>query len=152
MPEPNGADQAALTDRGEGKAFRGRASITQTLAGARMPAFAEARIQHALTRGNVGALFRTDRERNGCDVQGSQGGDCVRHGTSIPTLAGDDKRLVQIPGSMPRLSAIPQGCSFNPRCAAAFERGRIERPEPLPHGAQSVACHLYDDARTETAA
>ena len=37
---------------------------------------------------------------------------------AIPTLAGDDKRLVQIPGSMPRLSTIPRGCAFNPcRCS-----------------------------------
>jgi peptide/nickel transport system ATP-binding protein len=71
---------------------------------------------------------------------------------AIPTLAGEDKRLVQIPGSMPRLSAIPQGCSFNPRCAFAFDRCRIERPEPIRHGAQAVACHLYDATAKETAA
>jgi peptide/nickel transport system ATP-binding protein len=71
---------------------------------------------------------------------------------AIPTLAGDDKRLVQIPGSMPRLSAIPRGCSFNPRCASAFDRCRVERPEPLARGTQSVACHLYDAAPAETAA
>ncbi len=71
---------------------------------------------------------------------------------AIPTLAGEDKRLVQIPGAMPRLSAIPPGCSFNPRCAFAFDRCRVERPEPLAQGAQSVACHLYDTARTESAA
>jgi peptide/nickel transport system ATP-binding protein len=71
---------------------------------------------------------------------------------AIPTLAGDDKRLVQIPGSMPRLSAIPRGCSFNPRCAFAFDRCRVERPEPLPRGAQSVACHLYDGVPAESAA
>ncbi|WP_315719136.1 MULTISPECIES: ABC transporter ATP-binding protein [unclassified Bradyrhizobium] len=70
---------------------------------------------------------------------------------AIPTLAGEDKRLVQIPGSMPRLSAIPPGCSFNPRCNAAFDRCRIDRPEPLRQGTQAVACHLYDRA-TETAA
>jgi len=70
---------------------------------------------------------------------------------AIPTLAGEDKRLVQIPGSMPRLSAIPPGCSFNPRCSFAFERCRIDRPEPLRQGTQAVACHLYDRA-TETAA
>jgi peptide/nickel transport system ATP-binding protein len=72
---------------------------------------------------------------------------------AIPTLAGEDKRLVQIPGSMPRLSAIPPGCSFNPRCNLVFDRCKVERPEPLPQGAQAVACHLYDPAteRTETA-
>jgi peptide/nickel transport system ATP-binding protein len=71
---------------------------------------------------------------------------------AIPTLAGDGKRLVQIPGSMPRLSAIPRGCSFNPRCAFAFDRCRVERPEPLPRGTQSVACHLYDGVPAESAA
>jgi peptide/nickel transport system ATP-binding protein len=70
---------------------------------------------------------------------------------AIPTLAGEDKRLVQIPGSMPRLSAIPPGCSFNPRCASVFDRCRIDRPEPLPQGTQSVACHLYDTAPGERA-
>ena len=75
---------------------------------------------------------------------------------AIPTLAGEAKRLVQIPGSMPRLSAIPKGCPFNPRCGLAFERCRNERPEPVRHGSQSVACHLFDTAgatpMTESAA
>ena len=70
---------------------------------------------------------------------------------AIPTLAGEDKRLVQIPGSMPRLSAIPQGCSFNPRCDFAFDRCRIERPEPIRHGTQAVACHLYDAVKESAA-
>ena len=70
---------------------------------------------------------------------------------AIPTLAGEDKRLVQIPGAMPRLSAIPPGCSSNPRCSSAFDRCRVDRPGPLRQGTQAVACHLYDRA-TETAA
>jgi peptide/nickel transport system ATP-binding protein len=72
---------------------------------------------------------------------------------AIPTLAGDpDERLVQIPGSMPRLSAIPPGCAFNPRCASVFDRCRVERPEPIRVGSQNVACHLYDRANAESAA
>ncbi|MGM4923532.1 ABC transporter ATP-binding protein [Tardiphaga sp. 804_B3_N1_9] len=72
---------------------------------------------------------------------------------AIPTLTGDaSQRLVQIPGSMPRLSAIPQGCAFNPRCSFAFDRCRAERPEPIAVGAQQVACHLYDHAHAESAA
>jgi peptide/nickel transport system ATP-binding protein len=71
---------------------------------------------------------------------------------AIPTLAGEDKRLVQIPGSMPRLSAIPPGCSFNPRCSFAFDRCRVERPEPLKQeGSHAVACHLFDTAPHEAA-
>ena len=64
----------------------------------------------------------------------------------------DAERLVQIPGSMPRLSAIPPGCSFNPRCTFTFDRCRIERPEPTKHGAQAVACHLYDTSAKVSAA
>ena len=71
---------------------------------------------------------------------------------AIPTLSGDAQRLVQIPGSMPRLSAIPKGCPFNPRCGLAFERCRNERPEPVRNGSQSVACHLFDPPQTENAA
>ena len=63
---------------------------------------------------------------------------------AIPTLSGEAHRLIQIPGAMPRLSAIPQGCPFNPRCALAFDRCRVERPEPIRQGAQAVACHLFD--------
>ncbi|MDO5658716.1 MAG: ABC transporter ATP-binding protein [Paracoccus sp. (in: a-proteobacteria)] len=64
---------------------------------------------------------------------------------SIPTLAQDSDRLVQIPGAMPRLNAIPTGCAFNPRCESAFDRCRAERPEMTPRGPRrEVACWLYD--------
>src|SRR5918994_36190 len=71
---------------------------------------------------------------------------------AIPTLASDTDRLVQIRGSMPRLSAIPPGCSFNPRCAFAFDRCRVERPEAIQRDVHRVACHLYDRAPAETEA
>jgi peptide/nickel transport system ATP-binding protein len=70
---------------------------------------------------------------------------------SIPTLATDADRLVQIPGAMPRLSAIPKGCAFNPRCAAAFARCLSERPEPMATDAGAVACFLYPPERESTA-
>jgi peptide/nickel transport system ATP-binding protein len=65
---------------------------------------------------------------------------------AIPSLESEVDRLVQIPGSMPRLSAIPPGCPFNPRCPYVFDRCRIDRPEPIQQGAQRVACHLYDQS------
>jgi peptide/nickel transport system ATP-binding protein len=70
---------------------------------------------------------------------------------AIPSLASEADRLVQIPGSMPRLSAIPPGCPFNPRCPHAWERCRVDRPEPIQHDVHRVACHLYDanDASAE---
>jgi peptide/nickel transport system ATP-binding protein len=53
-------------------------------------------------------------------------------------------RLVQIEGSMPRLTAIPSGCPFHPRCGKSFERCRVERPEPRATGPNLTACWLYD--------
>jgi peptide/nickel transport system ATP-binding protein len=64
---------------------------------------------------------------------------------AIPSLAGDpDEELAQIPGSMPRLGAIPVGCAFNPRCDFAFDRCRAERPDAYPAGATEAACFLHD--------
>lgn len=63
---------------------------------------------------------------------------------SIPTLAHDSDRLVQIHGSMPRLTDIPPGCAFNPRCEHAFDRCRQERPSPIQTGDRAVACWLSD--------
>jgi len=64
---------------------------------------------------------------------------------SIPSLTTELERLVQIPGSMPRLSAIPPGCPFNPRCPKVFDRCLVERPSPLRSGTRDVACWLYDE-------
>lgn len=63
---------------------------------------------------------------------------------AIPTLEDRNEPLLQIPGAMPRLSAIPRGCSFNPRCGQAFERCTVERPSLLNSDGRQVACHLYD--------
>ena len=65
---------------------------------------------------------------------------------SIPPLDRRVERLAQIEGSMPRLSAIPPGCAFNPRCPHAFDRCRVERPELLDAGVTRAACWLYDAA------
>ena len=72
---------------------------------------------------------------------------------AIPTLADTADRLASIPGSMPRLSAIPPGCPFNPRCQHAYEpcftiRPELKEPGRDAHaaGGHAVACHLYDPA------
>jgi len=62
---------------------------------------------------------------------------------SIPDIDGNDERLHQIDGSMPRLNAIPQGCAFNPRCVKVMERCKIERPELKTLGNSQVACWLH---------
>ncbi len=65
---------------------------------------------------------------------------------SIPVVGHDLERLTQIEGSMPRLTEIPKGCAFNPRCPYAFERCRTERPELIPVGSAMAACWLHDSA------
>jgi peptide/nickel transport system ATP-binding protein len=67
---------------------------------------------------------------------------------AIPTLESASERLVQIPGSMPRLTAIPQGCAFNPRCEKVFARCHVERPDLIAAGPSQVACWLYDEKKT----
>jgi peptide/nickel transport system ATP-binding protein len=62
---------------------------------------------------------------------------------AIPTTGRRIPRLVQIPGSMPRLTAIPAGCAFHPRCSEVFDRCSRERPVRLPAGASEAACWLY---------
>jgi peptide/nickel transport system ATP-binding protein len=61
---------------------------------------------------------------------------------SIPLIGHDLERLVQIDGSMPRLTEIPPGCPFHPRCPQAFERCRRERPELIPVEGGAAACWL----------
>jgi peptide/nickel transport system ATP-binding protein len=61
---------------------------------------------------------------------------------SIPAMDEDRPRLLQIDGAMPRLTAIPTGCAFHPRCPHAFDRCFAERPELLPAGATRAACWL----------
>jgi len=61
---------------------------------------------------------------------------------SIPSLGDERERLAQIEGTMPRLTAVPAGCAFHPRCPQAFDRCRRERPELLAAGATRAACWL----------
>ena len=46
---------------------------------------------------------------------------------STPLASAGKRRLHQIPGSMPRLTALPEGCAFHPRCPRARDKCR----EPL---------------------
>jgi len=64
---------------------------------------------------------------------------------SIPVPGHDVERLQQIDGSMPRLTEIPKGCAFNPRCPEAAARCFTERPDLMATSGQSTAaCWLYD--------
>lgn len=64
---------------------------------------------------------------------------------SIPPIDRRVDFLAQIEGAMPRLSAIPPGCAFHPRCGRAFARCRAERPDLLPAPGTSAACWLFGE-------
>ncbi|HEX3631904.1 MAG TPA: ABC transporter ATP-binding protein [Casimicrobiaceae bacterium] len=62
---------------------------------------------------------------------------------SIPSIVDEREQLAQIDGAMPRLTAIPAGCPFHPRCAYAFDRCRVERPELMSAKTSLAACWLH---------
>ena len=64
---------------------------------------------------------------------------------SIPSMAEDRERLLQIDGAMPRLTAIPPGCAYHPRCPQVMARCRVDRPELMPAGPTRSACWLRAD-------
>jgi peptide/nickel transport system ATP-binding protein len=71
---------------------------------------------------------------------------------SIPSMSQEAERLTQIDGSMPRLTSIPPGCAFNPRCPRVTERCRRERPDLMPAGKGHAACWLHDATGGKVAA
>ena len=66
---------------------------------------------------------------------------------AIPSVGDQNERLAQIDGAMPRLTAIPKGCAFNPRCTRVNDvpdgRCTSERPNLLPAGNNMAACWLH---------
>ncbi|HKL69078.1 ABC transporter ATP-binding protein [Salibaculum sp.] len=59
---------------------------------------------------------------------------------STPLASQGRKRLRQIPGSMPRLGALPSGCAFHPRCEFAQEQCRNEPGPTLDRCDGRAAC------------
>jgi len=57
---------------------------------------------------------------------------------AVPTVTGEFKELISIPGSPPDLVDMPSGCKFHPRCPYATARCKQEEP-PL---AEVVDGHL----------
>ncbi len=67
---------------------------------------------------------------------------------AIPTLDAGRDRLAQIPGLMPRLTDIPAGCAFGPRCDHVTSECRATKPRLVRVEANDVACLLYGEAGT----
>lgn len=54
---------------------------------------------------------------------------------SMPAASLGRARLRQIPGAMPRLTDLPTGCAFHPRCDRARAQCRAARLPPMDQGA-----------------
>lgn len=63
---------------------------------------------------------------------------------SIPPLKKLEKgtKLCTIPGTVPSLANLPKGCSFQDRCAEAFNRCREEDPELYFRNSHGTRCFL----------
>ncbi|HLE58100.1 MAG TPA: dipeptide/oligopeptide/nickel ABC transporter permease/ATP-binding protein [Candidatus Limnocylindria bacterium] len=64
---------------------------------------------------------------------------------SFPDLLHPERPLQSIPGSPPRLDAMPPGCPFAPRCPAAFDRCSTVKPPAYDLGdGRRAACLLVE--------
>ena len=61
---------------------------------------------------------------------------------AIPRLTTPVRRLSQIPGAMPRLADIPEGCAFAPRCVYVFDRCLVRQPPLVASATGAAACFL----------
>jgi oligopeptide/dipeptide ABC transporter ATP-binding protein len=68
---------------------------------------------------------------------------------AFPDLTQPGARLAAIPGYPPRLTDLPPGCRFAPRCPLAFDRCHIDQPALLRLGIDGhvASCHLIDTGR-----
>ncbi len=62
----------------------------------------------------------------------------------LPDMARGKDRLESIPGTVPSLIDLPQGCLFHPRCDKAMAVCREKPPSPfMVAEGHAVSCHLY---------
>lgn len=68
---------------------------------------------------------------------------------ALPDPRRREGRLATIPGQVPSLAALPQGCRFAPRCEHAWARCREDAPAWHQGGdGQWVRCHVFDPTGT----
>jgi oligopeptide/dipeptide ABC transporter ATP-binding protein len=65
---------------------------------------------------------------------------------SVEWLKGVETKLKAIPGSVPKLSELPQGCKFHPRCIHVMTKCKTEEPPFYNVGDNKwVRCYLYQN-------
>ncbi|WP_298437167.1 ABC transporter ATP-binding protein [uncultured Jannaschia sp.] len=70
---------------------------------------------------------------------------------STPAASAGQARLRQIPGAMPRLNALPDGCAFSPRCPRAQDRCRHDPRPKVGEADGRAACWFPIDAAEDAA-
>ncbi|MFO6464940.1 ABC transporter ATP-binding protein [Jannaschia sp. KMU-145] len=70
---------------------------------------------------------------------------------STPAASAGQARLRQIPGAMPRLNALPDGCAFSPRCPRAQDRCRHDPRPRVGEADARAACWFPIDAAEDAA-
>lgn len=64
---------------------------------------------------------------------------------SVFGFESKEKRLTAIPGFVPKLSEIPEGCKFNPRCTSVMPICKEKEPSMIEKGkGRCVRCFLYE--------
>ncbi|HPU78452.1 MAG TPA: ABC transporter ATP-binding protein [Thermosynergistes sp.] len=64
---------------------------------------------------------------------------------AFPSIFGEAKRLISIPGTPPNLISPPPGCLFRPRCPFAVEICSVQEPAMVEVSlGHRVACHRID--------
>jgi len=65
--------------------------------------------------------------------------------SAFPSIKGERKKMVSIPGQPPDLLSPPPGCPFNPRCPFVMDICKKEFPElkKVGSGEHYVACYLH---------
>ncbi len=65
---------------------------------------------------------------------------------STPVASAGQARLRQIPGAMPRLNRMPEGCAFHPRCPFVQEKCRHDPRPKVGEADARAACWFPIDA------
>jgi len=66
--------------------------------------------------------------------------------SAFPSVTGERRRLVSIPGNPPSLLTPPTACRFHPRCQYAKEVcSTVDPPEVIPEEGHRGLCHFVDE-------
>jgi len=89
---------------------------------------------HVVEYGNISAIFDEPLHPY---TQGLLG--------AFPSIKGERKKLISIPGQPPDLLDPPKGCPFHPRCPYAMDvcKGDFPEMKKAGKGDHYVSCYLY---------